>query len=615
MRQIRTFAIHLLLWTTVGTIGRVAFLIAYLHLAEDKSLAAMANTLMHGLRLDIAIGGYVTLPAAIILGISIWKSGKVLKWIWRAYEMALATAMTLAFVANTGLYGYWGFPLDSTPLLYLRTSPHDAMASLTLWQTLAATAAWAISAAIMFAATELAMKPNVLFDPCNKRHHNRTAFTIGITLLAAILIIPIRGGVDTGTNHVGSVYFSTDMTLNHAAVNPVFSFMESSMNTKEIGSRYRFMEEEKADSIVAKMTYTTLRHDSVQYLKDGTERPDIVMIMLESFSKYIMQDAGNVSGVTPCLDSLKEEGMYFSRFYSSGVRTDKAMVSILSGLPAQPTMSIMVMPHKSARLPSIAKTLGDNGYSTTAYYGGDSNYSNMRSYIIGTGFQQLVCDSDFPRKQQTGKWGVPDGPLFDRTLRDIKQDKSGKPYFRTILTGSSHEPFDVPYESKFKEKELNAFAYADSCLGRFVRELSKLPSWENTLVAIVPDHMGAWPQQLDNYAPWRYEIPFIIMGGAIRLRTEITTVGCQTDIPATLLAMLGIDHGDFPFSRDMLDNDAPHFAFFTLNDGMGMADDSGCVIYDNPTLKAIHKEGMRTDALLLQAKAYLQKLYDHIDSL
>ena len=89
MRQIRTFAIHLLLWTTVGTIGRVAFLIAYLHLAEDKSLTALANTLMHGLRLDIAIGGYVTLPAAIILGISIWKSGKVLKWIWRAYEMAL----------------------------------------------------------------------------------------------------------------------------------------------------------------------------------------------------------------------------------------------------------------------------------------------------------------------------------------------------------------------------------------------------------------------------------------------------------------------------------------------------------------------------------------------
>ena len=92
----------------------------------------------------------------------------------------------------------------------------------------------------------------------------------------------------------------------------------------------------------------------------------------------------------------------------------------------------------------------------------------------------------------TGKWGVADGPVYERILKDmIASDKKEK-HLRVVMSESSHEPFDVPFKSHIKEPELNAFYYADKCLGEFVEAMKKKTDWDNTLVLIVPDHLGAY---------------------------------------------------------------------------------------------------------------------------
>jgi phosphoglycerol transferase MdoB-like AlkP superfamily enzyme len=257
--------------------------------------------------------------------------------------------------------------------------------------------------------------------------------------------------------------------------------------------------------------------------------------------------------------------------------------------------------------------LASHGYQTTFYYGGDINYSNMRSYFMGTGFQHVVSDVDFPSRLHTGKWGVADGPVYDRMLADIKADSSGKPFFLSIMTASSHEPFDVPNYHKIRDDEtLNAFSYADHCLGRFVEELKALPCWQNTLVAIVADHLGAYPDPQDNYQLWRYHIPFVIMGGPI-MAERCQVIGSQIDIPATLLGLMGYDHSSFLYSKDLLDVQAPHFAFFSFPDAMGMVTDSSAVVYDNTSGRLQLSEGKDADSLLRKSQAYLQKLYDDLD--
>jgi phosphoglycerol transferase MdoB-like AlkP superfamily enzyme len=320
-----------------------------------------------------------------------------------------------------------------------------------------------------------------------------------------------------------------------------------------------------------------------------------------------------VYGITPNLRRLAREGIWFTNFYANSFRTDRALVSIHSGLPAQPTMSVMDIPHKSTSLPSIAGQLAKNGYKTVFYYGGDINYSNMRSYFMGTGFQQVVSESDFPSKKRISKWGVADGDVFDRMLTDIKLDKSGKPFFRSIMTESSHEPFDVPDYNKIRNNPvLNSFSYADYCLGKFVEELKKLPLWDNTIVAIVPDHLGAYPDIADNYVLWRYQTPFIIIGGSVD-KMECNVFGSQIDIAATLLGMLGIDHSEFVYSKDLLDESAPHFAYFTFPDAMGMVTDSNCIVYDNTSARIQYSSGKGTQMLLRKSQAYLQKLYDDLE--
>lgn len=595
MKQLKSLIHIFVLWTLVGVLSKVLFLLVYRSLFPQLAWSDAMAVVGHGLKLDVAVAGYLTLIPGLLLATSVWAAGRALGWLWRGYFALTALVATLAYVSNLGLYAYWGFPLDSTPLLYITTSPADALASVPTWQLIALPLLIVGVAAVIYR-----LMPR-LPEPLARR---RAPWSTVLVVLSALLFIPIRGGFGTGTNHTGGVYFSTDIRLNHAAVNPLFSFVESATHREEIATRYRFMDDREATRLFTPMTKTQLRANAEKH------DYNVVLICMESFSRYVMTEAGHVSGVTPWLDRYAREGLYFSNILASSFRTDRGLVAVLSALPAQPTMSVMDQPRISTTLPSLARRLGRDGYATQFYYGGDTNFSNMNSYLVGTGYQHVTSQPDFPAALSTGKWGVADGPVYDRVLADIKQQRA--PFFKTIMTSSSHEPFDVPHYQKLADPALNAFSYADHCLGSFIERLKTLPCWKNTLVVIVPDHLGAYPQQVDNYQRWRYEIPLIFLGGMMEEPRRIDTIGSQTDVAATLLALLGKSHEEFRYSKDLLDPTAPHYAFFSFPDAMGLATATQFLYYDNTSRRAITKEGPRAEALLPQAKAFLQKLYDDL---
>ncbi len=635
------FAVFIL-WTLVGVVGKLAFLAVYASTIDGICASDWWEVIWHGLVLDVAIAGYLTIIPALIIIASLWWRHMAIDWFWKGYFAITAFVSALAYVVNVALYGFWGFPLDNTPLLYIKTSPKDAMASITTGQMIGGLIAISLVTVLIYLLFIRSLtKPFLLTSKGLRQISQREGCiilrkslfsekkyiaslplggpgwaTILLLLLTASLIIPIRGGFGAGTNHTGTVYYSSNIRLCHAAVNPIFCFVESVTHAENIKDRYRFMDDKEATEIVDELTYTELSASPVGRIAFwGDKQPkNVVVIMLESFSRYIMTEGGHVKGITPNLDRYTSEGIYFKNFYANSFRTDRAIVSILSGLPAQPTMSLMDIPHKSTALPSIASAMGRAGYSSTFYYGGDTNYSNMKSYLMGTGFQNVVSDKDFPRELHTGKWGVADGPVYQRILKDMSSADKTKKHLRVVMSESSHEPFDVPFKSHIKDPVLNAFFYADKCLGDFVEGMKKLPDWDNTLVLIVPDHLGAYPEKIDNYALWRYEIPMIILGGQIPQLVWMS-IGCQSDIPATLLGILGIEHREFPFSKDLLDGKAPHFAFFTFPDAVGMVTEENVLIYDNALNKTVLDEGSEKGQNQKKAQAYLQKLYDKIAEL
>ena len=183
---------------------------------------------------------------------------------------------------------------------------------------------------------------------------------------------------------------------------------------------------------------------------------------------------------------MKGEGVYFDNLFANSFRTDRGTVAVLSGFPAQTKMSVMKLPVKSQRLPSIARSLRREGYATSFYYGGDLNFTNTASYLYGTGFDRLTWQKDLHFDAPTSKWGYADDVVIDAfTDHVLAEAASQRPFFAAMLTLSSHEPFDVPF-AKFDDPMLNAMAFTDACLGRFVERVRQTPVWKDLLSSSSP---------------------------------------------------------------------------------------------------------------------------------
>lgn len=587
---------------------------AYYHsLYEKYDGGEWLNVMWHGLPLDLSLSGYLSLLPGIMLLISVWVSSSKLRYVWKGYYVIVALLLAVIFVVDLGLYQYWGFRLDTTPLFYFFSSPKDAFASVSIGMIMIGLLAMLLIISLLIALFHFCLyKPFRLLT----FSRNRVFSSIILLLVTSLLIIPIRGGFTVSTMNTGKVYYSSELTLNHAATNPAFSLMESVSKQSDFANQYRFLSADDADNLFVDMVDASITSpDSVVALKDTlftTQRPNILMIILESFSSHLMQSLGGEPGVAISLDSLASEGVLFTNFYANSFRTDRGLIAVLSGYPAQPTTSIMKYPRKTQSLPSICNSLRNEGYSTKYYYGGDADFTNMRSYLMSSGFESILSDQDFPLNEKLSKWGAHDHLVFNRLLNEFKNEENSsesKPFYRVLQTSSSHEPFEVPYQ-RLENPKLNAFAYTDSVVGDFISQFKELPQWENTVVILVPDHLGAYPDNLNNLSPSRYQIPLLMVGGAIKEKKRIDTFGSQHDLAATLLAQLGIKHQSFMFSKNMLDERSPHFAFFTIPDAFGIVTEKGHLVYDCQAERI--DSGNNGNDYLEKGQAYLQKLYDDL---
>lgn len=595
----------------------------------DNIFTELPAVIWHGLPLDLSMAGYLSVIPGFLSIAVVWLKRDLVKPIMNIYFIIASLFITCSFLLNASLYPYWKYPLDSTPLFYFFTSPADAIASVSIWQViLSIVILIVLTIGVWFTLRMRGEKRQQYsrysygyggfgsgkrnrFDDFD-RHRGRTS--IILLLLTGLLFLPIRGGITVSTMNTGQAYFSQNAYLNHSAVNPLFSLLESITHQEDFASQYRFMKDKEADKIFATMTSTS-DENTYPLLNEATFKkgtPDILIVIMESFASDIMPSMGSYKDVAVCLDSIAQQSILFTRFYANSFRTDRGMVSILSGYPAQPTTSIMRYPRKTSQLPSIARNLAKyKNYKTTYYYGGDADFCNMRSYLVSQGYQHIISDANFPIEDKLSKWGVPDHILAAKMMEDIKaQQNEKRPMLRILQTSSSHEPFEVPYH-RLKDKRLNAFAYTDSVMGAIVREYRKLPRWKNTLIVFVPDHVGGYKENLNDHDRSRYQIPLILAGGAISRPMKVGIIGSQHDIAATLLGQLGVEHREFTFSKNMMSDATPKFAFFAVNDAFGVVSEENSLIYDNRAKRIVYDKGEK-GFNLKRGQAYLQKLYDDL---
>ena len=573
-------------------------------------LSDYANVIIHGLSLDAATAGYFTALPLLMLLASVWARNFALRQWIRPYLIVIAIAISIMFVVDTALYTFWGFKLDATVFNYL-DSPTEAFASVSVGFILIRLLG-IIAVAIFISWFLLRITPKKL-NECKMR----ISTSLILLVMGGGLFIAIRGGVSESTSNIGQVYYSENQFLNHSAINPCFSLLSSIGKNERFEDMFEFFPEEERATFFNGLYPTPT--DTCTTLLLNTNRPNVLLIMLEGFGGSFVETLGGTTGTSPNLDRLSREGIFFTQCYANSFRTDRGTLCTLSGYPGLPQTSVMKIPAKSRTLPSIANSLLEAGYVTDFLYGGDINFTNMKSYLLSTGYQQVTADTDFTLQQRTtNAWGVNDDITFDYLYNTIaNRTDTTERWFTTFLTLSSHEPFEVPFDRFPNDKIRNSFAYTDHCLGLFIDRLKQLPAWDNLLIICLPDHGILYREGGINSHndPRMYHIPMLWIGGAVREALTIDRLTNQTDLPATLLAQLRLPHSDFTFSRNVLSNNYSYpFTFYTYNNALAFRDSSGLTIYSNEAERVIIDTPTPSPIRLKRGQAILQTVMDDLGS-
>jgi phosphoglycerol transferase MdoB-like AlkP superfamily enzyme len=604
VKKFQAYIFYFLYWILFFVVAKVVFLLYHFSLAKTLSSSDIVKVFVYGLRMDASFAAYICIfPFFLFLIKSIFLKFPVQNVI-RIYTFILVPVLSFLIIADLGLYTAWGYRMDATPLQYFKT-PKEMVTTVSSAPLLP------LVLIFILLVTTFIFIYNKYFNPfINYQQKKFRIFSLLIsTFLLAFLFVPIRGGIQKIPMNISDVYFSQKIFADHAAINLPWNIVFSLLNRHDNENPFNYFPLKKSEQLVDSL-YDTGPKRIPSIL--SVNKPNVIIIILESFTAKWLGCLGGVPHVTPNLDSIAADGLLFTNIYAAGDRSEKGQVAVLSGYPNQAITSIIKTPTKTRNLPSINQELEKIGYHSSYTYGGELEFANIKSYLINIGIQKLVDKYSFPVTERTTSWGVHDQYVFNRFYKDIHEET--QPFFAALFTLSSHEPYDVPMKPRFPKKDettlfKNSVYYTDSIIGHFVRTLKKDPLWKNTLIVFVADHGHPLPGYDPNDRPSKFHIPLIFSGGALTLKGKINAIGSQTDIATTLLDQFHLSTEKFKWGKDLLDSAAKPFAFYCFNNGFGFVTPGGTETMDNVSKKPIYKDAGFDTSQLKFGKAYMQFSY------
>ncbi|MBQ1408330.1 MAG: sulfatase-like hydrolase/transferase [Bacteroidales bacterium] len=591
----------------IFVIQKIIFMLVNMGHADGAPFGSCLAVLWHGLRLDVTSACYIIIIPALVMLVSFFFRRFSMRKVLMPYYILASLLMAAVFIADTVLYYFWGAKLDAGELIYA-DKPKVALAGLEWW---AVVTMFVILGLVTWCFTRCLRR----VTPVRLKAPRSRWSSLVFIPLAALIFLGMRGSVTQSTANPSFAYFSQYQFCNHSALNPFFNISRSLFKTVDFENEFKIYDRDEVEALVApnyvfdpSITDTLLRHGSPLRPAKGNVRPDILLIVWEGGNwDMVMNDS-----VGPNMMRFAAEGVNFTRCYANSFRTDRGIVSLLSGWMGMPTTSLMKMADVCRKLPGIAESLAGEGYATRLIFGGDIDYTNMRGYLLETGFVTVDGSAFFPDTKHASSWGAPDNFTLLPTVlcyphHPFKQSNivgraDGAPqafkHFDVLLTLSSHEPWIVPMQRLADERK-NAFAYTDSCIGVLVDSLRAMPEWNNLLIIITPDHGVQMDASQSLADPKLAHIPMVWTGGAVRGHRNIDVIMNQSDMIATLLAQMGVDASDFIFSRNVLSESYAsgyQYALHSFKNGCNLIDNAGVTRLDCVDLSTTTIEGSDTIA-------------------
>jgi len=606
-----------LFWMLVFFSGRLLFFICTVSFLNSLSFFDIIQSFYQGFFIDLSTFAYATLLPILLSLLAYLFSFKWFNYIANGLSVLLITLYTLTTVGESILYLEWQAKLSMQALAHF-ANPSEVFKTASLKLTVlffVLSFVFAGGFIILFVKKFLFSLPQTS-APLIKR---AGVFFAGLLLVAFGWIVMIRGGLKAIPIQLSDAYYTQEPILNDAAVNPAWNlvsdltyFLSNQKNTI-----YTQLDNALAEQRIKELYHIEKDTTSIYFLSNT--KPNIVFIILESWTAHCVKSFGG-DDFAPFVDSLAQQGIYFSNAYPAGHVSDQGIAAILSGQPVVSRMSVVNQTSKSGTLPSLNETLKPYGYSSGFYFGGDLNYGNIRGYLFNKKWDIIKEERDYSTKIPKGKLGIQDKEMARIFVDEINNAK--QPFIYAWFTLSSHMPYDFEGEKKqlteFENDYTNSIIYTDQALKLFFEHAKKQAWYSNTLFVICADHSHANHKNYRNHEPMYHQIPMLFVGDVIQAQYRgynYEAPSSQINIAKTLLHQMELrkDAEAYVWSQDVFNPYIKPFAYFCSFSAGGMVSPIGSVSFSLEGSFMLHnstKNQHEGDSLLVTAKAFQQMVFE-----
>ena len=580
---------HQSIWKILNKTGSFAPLLAMLFLGLvilsvsrlglvlwklDRVLATgqLPQILLQGLRVDIIQLCILSLPPLLLAPILAtkkhFKRWQTLSYIW---VLVALTLLVFLEVATPGFIHEYDIRPNRIFVEYL-IYPNEVFSML--WRGFRGDIVAGICAVIITLwSTHRFMKPWLI----THMHSSNKHFFIVWPVIVFLALFGMRSSLGHRPANPAMFSITADTLVNSLVLNSGYSVMYAG---------YNLIKENKTSKIYGKMSKEAifkLTHANDTEIPTLTtlvpsqqrEKPlNVVIILEESLGATFVASLGGTP-VTPNLENLKQQGIWFEQMYATGTRSVRGIEAVVTGFPPTPADSVVKLSKSQKHFFTIAELLKQHGYSTEFIYGGEAHFDNMRGFFTANGIDHITEQKDFKQPIFTSSWGVSDEDLLNKTHQQLlKNHQSGKPFFTLVFSSSNHAPFEFPdgriaLYDPIKNTDNNAVKYADYAIGQFFKQAQQSEYWQDTVFLIVADHdirvRGASMVPVDHF-----HIPALILGADIKPK-RVTNVASQIDLPVTLLSLIGLQTQHPMPGRDLsrIQPDSPGRAMMQYNENYG----------------------------------------------
>lgn len=552
--------------------GKFFLILLFLHVSyrllgsffwiEGNADFSILEASINGFRQDISVVSYqLLLISLVFIGASYTRySGRF--WLAGFLLMLITAYSVLIWISDAVILCYWGSHLNNQALMYLSYPAQlfNSVSSVLIFGSTLMILVLGIFG-VRYFKRFVKSKMHLFESGTNKKYAIQALWLILLFILA-------RGGVGKIPLSISQPQRSSSETTNKIAVNAFWNANYWLFSAPQYPEIEHLLSKQYYQSKYVQQ-YQAILGDTNSLLSGAYRPKNLVIIILEGVSAQTSNLLGGThfNGL-PLLDSwAKTWGRWSPHCYATGDRTDKGLASLFSGWPGQPWQGILHEPTRFQHLPHLANAMSRDKRRSSFYYGGDADFANIRAYMTGGGVQEIFSQKEMEIGAKPGNWGFHDSDVLQLAYRNLSREEG--PYLTSILTLSSHEPYDIVSGGKSElNKYYQSVAYVDRSLDAFFKACFANSYFNETCFLIISDH-GKYLQSPATHFGQRefFRIPFVLLGKGIQGLLPSLTDRCfsQADVYNSVLDLFYRERDPkAPYSRSIFRNNHPNNAFFNM---------------------------------------------------